>query len=478
LSVAALRNLIVFTCNRPAVLLRSVESWMQEARRAGRSLQVLVCDDARDLKSGSAVEPALARLAQEYEAAVFYAGLREKLLFTQRLAGCGCADPETVKSAFFDSLATGLLTYGGNRNFGLLATGLERVLCADDDVICRPARPPGFDKIPAAEECGGDRDPSEVHSFATRAEALAALDFSAPPDVFGGHEALLGTTVGGGTVRVTLNGIAGDCGWGSPQPWLFRQGDSLQRLIRDEAGYRQACRSRELIRCVPQAGTLARVRDLMTTVCGLDATGLLPPFPSVGRGEDFVFAEVLHRMAPESRFGFLPFTLLHEPSEFRTFHEGELLRSATGTDISSILAALTDAAPVAAERSADRLREIGRFLADADAERMRSALLLRTTGLLEEGVRRLAGAPEPAPFWREDMEAFLRRLEAAMKREDFAVPLDLRYGRGLEAAAERTLTFVRRFGELMHAWPDLCGAVESLRREGVSPFRRIGGVAV
>jgi hypothetical protein len=183
--LAPLARLGVVTSGRPDSVARAVASYLGHARRFGRSLEVLVCDDTRD----PAVLGETRRRLHELSAGVQHFGPDEKRAFANDLARESGVDPTIVEFALFDPMACGT-PIGANRNALMLLTAGERLLSADDDTVCRAIRAPdGQDRIGFLEG-----DPQE-HWFFPDAAAALALGEAEEVDVFSEHERLLGRAI-------------------------------------------------------------------------------------------------------------------------------------------------------------------------------------------------------------------------------------------------------------------------------------------
>lgn len=72
--------------------------------------------------------------------------------------------------------------------------------------------------------------------------------------------------------------------------------------------------------------------------------------------------------------------------------------------------------------------------------------------LLEE---RLRSAGPAAPSYVADMESYMERLREAGKREETGIPVELLYGREIDAALRCTQRVIAMYGKLLCAWPDM-----------------------
>src|SRR5262249_2358626 len=123
---------------------------------------------------------------------------------------------------------------------------------------------------------------------------------------------------GEGRIHVTMNGSLGDCSYPRPLYHLLWEGQSLERLTRNESEYRALRISRELLRVVDRI-TISDNPPVQGMFLGLDNRELLPAYLPVGRGEDLLFGQVLSKCSYNAYYARLPWALLHEPVETRYF---------------------------------------------------------------------------------------------------------------------------------------------------------------
>jgi len=329
-------NLGVITCNRPTILYRCLNSYAENAHIHGRRLSFFVADDSTKSVDRVKNKLTLKRISKETGFESYYAGIEEKIIFLKRMIYEADVPAEIIKFALFDIRRTGLGAYGANRNALMLGLTEKKFLFVDDDTECRIALPDkaGLNQYPKLiDSC---TDPSFIRSFRDRREILDTVDFL-PVDFFGAHNKYLGSTVENKRIRITLNGLLGDCGWGGSSKYLFLQDNVFKNFVKTDDDYDSVVCSREMLRSVLTPTLTNKVDDLMTTVFGVDNSGNLSPFFPVGRGEDIVFSQTLSTMLPNTGFLFLPGAILHQPVEPRSFRKGEILRSSSGIDLSILL---------------------------------------------------------------------------------------------------------------------------------------------
>ncbi len=325
-------------------------------------------------------------------------------------------------------------------------------------------------------------------------------------DLLGTFDALLGRTVGeivaasphevagngvdaGGRVALVVPSLTGDCGWASPSSYLHLTGPSLDRLTASDDVYLRARTTRINARFVGQPTLVQRLPGFMCTFYGLDTSRLVLPYVPCTMGNDTLYPRLHGICFPEDVYAFSPLALRHEPVDARHFWPGEALRGASGIDFSYLLAALVEplwssagaSTGLPSEDRTERVRALGAFLVDlgqlpapdfwglavarVEAQASHDLELQRAT---------LASHRTTAHTWQRDLGAYLDLRERAMSQPDFAVPLDLSMGEGLEAARELAQEFVLAFGELVSAWPDIVAAADTLNRRERPLARTLG----
>ena len=467
----------IVTRDRETSLVACLASYLANCRRHARTAEFVVADDSAREESSARARAALRALQGTGGETIRYAGLAEKKRFADALARESSVSRDVVDFALFGDERCRLST-GANRNGLLLDTLDTLVLSVDDDTLCRTAVAPALQEsvsfLPAY-------DPTEFWFFPDRRGALDAVRI-VETDVLGRHQQFLGRTLADfentagptGRVAITLPGLAGDSGMGSPRYFLTLSGPSRARLLESPAAYRSALRSREVLRTVPQP-TIAASAFCMTTFFGFDNHRLLPPFFPVERNSDGIFGLMVHRCVTGSHVAFLPWVLFHAPPEPRAFDGNEAWTEAEGVKIADILIACIVSHDIGSVNDSDaaRLQRLGKYLRDLgsltidDFEAFVSAAQhlrnLAATTLLETRLREHGASPA---FWADDVRRTIDALRKTATRSDYMVPRDLRNGRDVSSARRLTRALVSKFGELLEAWPTLVEAARRLRADG------------
>jgi len=490
------------TRDRPEELAQSISSFADNNRRFGRKPQYLILDDSRSDIAGDRIRNAFARFAED-GISLLYAGLREKQQFCQELVRMGAAEglPEEVARFALFGEDVGIRTLGANRNALLLSTRGELTLTVDDDSLCRLTIPHDFELALALDSRS---DPTEIHSYASRAELIEAIRTS-EADLLAAHETILGRSIAGckaalgaetpvrlehlasesvglllnnpSTVRVTMCGLWGDSGMGSPRYVFELQGKSRELLMRSEEAYSLATSSREMLRCAPQY-TLSDGALFMATNAGIDNRRRLPPFFPVGRNSDGIFAITLRACAREALIGHLPWAVLHAPRESRSYGPGALLEPSPrlAEVMTMILGGINP--PPWARSFEERLQTLGKYLLDLGSQRLNDfeeQLKMLWLAAASQYISRLeylldfySGKPV---FWARDVLAFIEALKDFAMNRAPGVPRDLAEGRSPEQARESVRSLVRKYGELLIWWPVLDRAAGQLCTAGLGLAR-------
>jgi hypothetical protein len=442
----------IVTRDRLAGMTSCLESYIENCRRHDRDPEFVVIDDSRGAEAQSHARTALHRTAGRFNARIRYAGSQEKNRFAERLAAESAVPLDIIGFALFGDERCEV-TVGANRNSLLLDTVDALVFSADDDTLCRVAAAPESSN---AVSVFPGYDPTEFWFFPDRARALEAVSFE-DIDVLGCHEPLLGSSV-----AVTMHSLIGDSAMASPRYYLSLTGASRERLTSSPEAYQSAFRSREVLRAVRRP-TITAGPFFMTTFYGFDNRVPLPPFFPVQRNEDGIFGVVLQQTRDDCRIAVLPWVLLHTPAH-RSFTPDALWKHAASARMDDIVINCVlshERAPLV--ELGIHLQQLGsasaaEFDAYVRIVQQRRAIALIT--VLQSHLQTYG--PSPA-FWAADVSRMLEVLMKAHGGDDFIVPRDLPN----EAAPRLSQELVRRFGELLEAWPTIVEACRRLRAQGI-----------
>ncbi len=475
-------TIVIPTRDRPRLLRRAIDGYARNCARHGRQVGFVVSDDSAGLDTRRDCRAMLAEIARDLGVDICYAGPEEKAAFAAQLARSGNIPGKVLRFGCFPDRGSDI-TVGANRNALLLHTIGERIFSADDDTICRVAVPPGHADGHALGE--GD-NPLQLWFFRNRQEAFAAVRYI-EEDFLDHHDRYLGQAprpmlaaadaaafetaepallrrllAGTGRIRITANGVVGDCGWDNPNFYLFQDGTTGHRLAGSPAEFGTARVTREMIQAVTRTTITARPDPKFAMCIGLDNADLLPPFPPVGRGEEVAFGAVLG-VCFDAYGAHLPLVLQHAPAGRKQFAAAGLFPISLGSWLPACIGRFD---PGFAGSPAERLRRLGYYLTElgrlpgpAFDEFARLAMWASMSTLISNLEGRLA-SQDPVPArWMRDARQFI----AKARRSALAPAEQLYAATGGREALQRLL---RQFGELIIWWPVIVEAAGELRAAG------------
>jgi hypothetical protein len=490
-----LSTIAIPTFNRVQGLRRALNTYIENTRHYGREVDFLVMDGASNAGVRKDCKEMLASLKKQHKVSISYGGLEEKLLFAKKLIDTKELPPEVVKFSLFDTEKCGQ-DYGVSRNALFMHTVGDLFMSVDDDTVCSVAPSP---EITEGMAFGRAVDPGEIRVFADRLAAQEAVNVG-QHDFLAIHESALGEKVSDlarrfmrsrtsledgewqavkesndARVLITYNGWTGDCAWGSPIPYLILTGSSFQHLTRSEAEYRAACTSREILRYVSRITLTDATAFMMTIFAGFDNRVLLPPFLPIKRGEDTVFGVTFSICFEHGFAAHLPGVLHHSPVENRMFWPGEVFRSSSGIDLSTLILACIKTVEFspAETKEEDRLKRLGKQLEQmasasiSDFEEAAHGNVLRELSAFKAKLQaRLESLEEAPEYWADDVRRYIDTLQVSLSNKDSFIPLDLLYGRSLSEARALAQRLVSKFGQLVYWWPEMMKVSRSLRSQG------------
>jgi hypothetical protein len=467
------------TRGRPALLARALESYVANFAAAGRSVDILVADDSADPADEEENVSILRALARNATGSVWYAGPREKQACVERLAASGQIPSEVARFAL-TGMPDRLPSYGANRNAILLCTLGERVLCADDDTVCRLGTICSDGEGGAVRQQAGNASPEELWFHPDRAAAIRAMQWK-EQDLIGGHEQLLGrplSSLGGdgspGQVGIVMTGLVGDCAMSSSLGVLATSSRATRaRLVASEQSYRVGLSSREVVRQA-RSPTISRCPLLIMTSFSVDHGAPVPPFLPAGRNEDGVFGRMLLRVIPELHVGHLPLALMHDPVEPRSYDTRVLWMRASDC----LLAAVDDWQEGGhTDRPArERLASLAAYfvelgtLAQRDFDDRVHSLLAAQSKLRLRWLVGLLDSQGHAPaFWADGIRRAILLLERTICDPRFSMPQDLVSSTSVEEAMPTLRMLIQQYGQLLTWWPAVIEAMQRVER----PMRAI-----
>jgi hypothetical protein len=477
------------TKDRPAQLARSMESFLDNAKRHGHAPQVFVCDDSHDRAVQEKNRATVGKAGKARGLTTRYLGLTERHELAEELLSRNKdIPPEVLEFALFG--VPGFPdTTGANHNALLLAARGQVVFNTDDDTLCEFASRHGGGA--QAFALSSSPDPT-VSSFFLDAASLSEGVALEDQDILSAHASFLGSIdsnrfsaaldidsmsaqfvhrLMSRTCRVAVVscGVCGDCGLWNPRYLLRLTSGSRDNLIQSEATYRAATTNRLLLRAVPRP-TVSDSTYFQAMCVTFDDSRLLPPFFPITHSFDGVFAQTLRTVLPDLFIAHLPLAVKHEPPTPRQFEPGSIRRIPFRlTELMNIV--LADCAEHVRHASGvDALEAAGRHLEDVASlasrdyiEYIKSRYLAHISRYVADLEILLAVHKALPKYWAEDVEGQLDTLVKLPTSRDFCIPSDLKEGMSNEEAITFARQLTDRFGELFLTWPEMLEAAAHIR---------------
>jgi hypothetical protein len=479
------------TRNRSEALLRSVRSFSRNFKEHERTPRIAVFDDTDKEADRAGTVEGIRKISRECGLDCAYAGPTEKQRFIAQLSAATKArgvPPHVVAFALSDPFDIGHST-GANRNTAMLATAGEMMLSLDDDIICEFSRPPTASDSPRITSVF---DPTSIHYYPDRDSMLDTLE-TVEQSALGIHEEVLGQGIpqwlfakhrdaspsfaglrsalaldllkGRGKTVVSAVGIHGDSGLGNPLRVVEAEGEERDRVMDSAEIYRSAATSREVRRAVPST-TVGRCRFLMGYAVGYDNRSVLPPFVPVGRNQDGIFQQTLQSCFQDQSIAYLPFTILHDPPDLRTFdaHAVQNLNIASPQIFTFLIRRCESQISIATGPAS--LRRLGTMLSTIGALKptdfqdlvngIASEYLTRYVARLEEMLAVYNGSPT---YWAEDTSVLASSIENKLSK-----------GIDVISSQKNLQDLVKGFGELLMYWPTIIETAQEMHESGHGPL--------
>ncbi|MBP7585079.1 MAG: hypothetical protein KBA61_13650 [Spirochaetes bacterium] len=478
-------GVVMYTRDRLESAEKGLRSFMENCREHGRCPAFSLFDNSRDPAVRREYGEMLLSLKNEYGLQINYCGFDEKNELAANLVKDGF-DEETIRFAFH-----GIQEEAQNMNPALLYTAGSAFLSTDDDTYCTMAQSPGLsDTIRFTS-----RDPAEFVLYKDR-ESLERDISVFKEDVLALHERFLSRGIsshaadgaydtisprmrsdilaGRGKIVITSSGVMGDPGMGSTAYYLLRSGDTLRRLMESGPGYREISFSRNVMRC-SSSPVITDANLLLGLHHAVDNRSILPPALPCLRNHDGLFITMLFGLVNGSYMAHLPWMIAHRPplerrssleeniASVSTFRAADIMTcvlknywaSHPVTEIRAGLGAIGSHLSAVGSLDVD---DFGGFLRPVLAEELgeRIALLENMLNI----------APDMPLDMAADIDSYLRGMSKNIRNNSIIVPADLLNGRSEDESVAALKDLIKRFGDLIQAWPEIIGAVNNLKKNG------------
>jgi hypothetical protein len=491
--------IVIPTANRVESLERTLVSYIVQTKTFGHDVEFVVGDDSGSSEYRQHTRGLLRSIGRSHGVRIAYAGKEEKSTFAEALSGA-CEVPAALVAFGLLGDGTAAAT-GANRNALMLDTVGQLIYSADDDTVCRVARPAAsedaaLDIHGLSQRVWDGHDAPADFIWQVFRDLNAALEATPTDDVdvLALHERLLGLPVSdikgsfekvkvraelsraqwtapstdASRVMFTMTGLIGDVGVDERWHLLSTSPGALSQLL-DENLLQLSLDSRIALKCTRRT-TLTRWVGLHGMFFGADNRSILPPFFPLFRGQDSLMGWMARQCYPRDLFGFLPRALLHVPPP-RAYARGfeYLLCNHTLANIivDIIKSERSWPTPEAAlDAMARALLAVGSMPLPDFIEALRRRWRADAHPGIPSYIASLQHQPA-ARNLRDRLERVVETRQASRANDDGSLPFDVREGRQADEARAATQALIRQFGELVGAWPTLVQASRDLRSQGV-----------
>jgi hypothetical protein len=464
-------SIIIPTRNRPLALSRCLSSLLSNCHTFERYPTIYIADASSAEKHHLANETVIHTARYGYKSSITLLStfLREQLIAWLTSHDC---EPEVAEFALKDSLDLNIGNIGATRNLLLMANAGKTYLSIDDDTQAMFSTPT-FSCVTEKQQ------PSRIYlPFESRESLLQSIERTPHLDFISLHERALGPLIKppqqkpkydqvfqeslqDDNVILSIAGLFGDCGWGSPTRYLFVGVASDAEFFRSDDAYQRALGSREILQVASSSFQTRTTDDVMTTTYAANTAAGWPPFFPIGRGEDLVMAHILMKCSPHSMLSHIPYAIYHAPTEKRLFSRGEMLRSVP-IDISSLILTIVAGYSRSTNDFNSALINIGQLLIDLSClphsrflTRIREYGVQNARNKISYLTAGLDLKPFLAPTYKNDLERLISGLLKYCERPEIGIPIEFLYGRDLSDAGVVVRKIISLFGRLLLAWPSI-----------------------
>jgi hypothetical protein len=380
---------------------------------------------------------------------------------------------------------------GANRNTFLLLTIGKRSLLTDDDIFCQISKNGNDKELTLTSDASFFDVSSEF--FVDHGELNDTIKFEYN-DLVNIHQKLLGNSISGlieeykgkinlnridpifvldnltseKRVRVTMMGVAGDSGAGSPVSKIFFPGNKLIPLISDSDNFLSKMYSRTVVQSF-KSFTIGPPNFLLGMNLGIDNTEILPPFHPNLRNSDGIFASVLKKCFRNCYIGHLPFTVSHIPPEMRSVNSDDL--TSTSIRIPDVIRFSIDEFSNKSTTVEEGLKSLGVYLRDiskrSDDELKKYFSVINTKFIITE-INNLEYLYKQYKHinkqWAEFVQQRIEKLYRCLK-----IDSSIQFKDFIELSSESQLLLIRRiyanFGQLLYYWPEIYEHLASHKSE-------------
>ena len=477
----------IITCDRPCLLVNSFESIAERLMKINPEISITIFDDSVNDENVIKNRQLTADIENKYKIKTSYFGKTEKNCFMENLLS-GLKNREAGKdllefALFGDNKFSSMKGPGGNRNAVLLKLSGRKIFIFDDDVKYLFGTTPEPDND---IEVSYTKNP-EKKIFPNTKLMMSYFKY-ADFDAMNYANAVLGKSVGtlikkaennngliisdkfrpepgysledtDSTVKAAVFGIYGGRWYSKPYGVLFTEGIERKKSFKNKSSYKKT-KENPIHLMMSCHLTLSRAASFIATAAGVNAKGILPPFPPYGRNSDGIWATVMLALNRKSFISQLPLAIFHDvenksPFIYKDFEDTSAsFGIITVLIIEQIKKKLFSIFPdISYELLGEKLICVSE-LSDKQFFSLCYDLWLEYTGnlilRLENLLIKYKGKPK---YWKEDAEKYLSLLAEQGMIPENSIPKELRDNYSTEESIRLYKKFFSDYGELIINWP-------------------------
>ncbi len=506
-----IKYICIPTHNRHTSLSNLLDSFLGNEYIQKRDLEFFISDDTYDDNYRNEVITLLKQYQGKYKKDIFYAGIKEKRDYVEKMSKEFNIDKSILEFAFLNEDRYPV-SVGSNRNSMMIHSVGELSIQFDDDTQYAICNPPDFqneleldtldplcmqywfhderefdeylhnnqihdiDILEKHEILLGKKYFDAVHGFDEQ-----SIEFS---DINKQFDKLISTnpsilfTVGGHIGNSELFDIA--------QSYLLFQGESRKRLLESEDFYRRMYINRQLMRSVNKY-LITQSQLCIGINLGLDTRKIIPPFQPVQWLEDHTPPLLLQYTHSSWLSGYIPYMINHKTLDKKPRNFSDLFKAPTRGISGDVILGLINEAKVQSlikgESVNERITSIGDYfqlIGNLNDEKFNAKMndfikkiIIQNNNSLKTLLIKYRSQPD---YWENDIKKVIKCNDKFMSDNKQLYPIDLFEMGGVEAALFYIKKMIVRFGYLLNSWEDIFNAALKLREQGTSIGVNVSGL--
>ena len=488
------------TSGRSPELQLSIESYIKYSKSYNKNLAMIICDDSK--KNGEVLKN-FYEIKSKNNVDIYYFGRDQKQKFIERLY----KDlKDLVKKEILQFMISDTFyqyACGANRNALLLASAGSNIVSCDDDILFESY----VSKIQNNNEIDltSQKRVMEILFYDNKKDLF---DFVEPIDldIINEHESFLGKNASeiislkenssisikeikydfllslirdDSSVKITMPGIIGSSGMGSPSPILWIPDEQKERVFSSKKMYESSICSNEVFRA-PDKIKISDNNFLMSYNIGLNNQEFLPPFFPIGRGTESIFNSILRKIFLNSCICYMPFAVNHDPMKRKIYNHESVYNFSN--NFSDILVFLIDSFNISDSiRTPEyRLNVLGNYFKEISNLRQIDFISLITSLIIKQSsdfikfLESLLIKYDAKPkFWAEDIYKLIENIEKSINGQDLYFPKELDNINICEDKEKSFKKILNLFGDLLISWESIYNASKKYNQQSIAFVKKL-----